>query len=205
MRGFRFSIAGLIALVGIAATGFAAVRVASPGWSGGLFSLTILALLTAVLGIIYRRGPKRVFWVGFAIFGWTHLILASAPWFSRYTGPQLLGSKLFTQLFPILHPNAANAGMMGMGGMGMGGMGGMGGGGMGGGFRQIAMGGMGMVGMGGAAPAPGTFVYLQDFTQIGQSLEALIWAFLGGWAATYLSRGREPAPAETVREPRPPE
>ena len=63
MSRFRFSIAGLIILVGIAATGLAAIRVASPGWAGALESVSILAMLTSVLGIAYRRGPKRVFWV----------------------------------------------------------------------------------------------------------------------------------------------
>jgi hypothetical protein len=208
MNRLRFSIASLITLVGIAATGFAAIRVASPGWAGGVFSLTILAMLTSILGIVHRRGPKRVFWIGFAIFGWTHLVLVFAPWFYNRVGPQLLGAQLFTELYPVVHPASANAGMGGFGGMG-----GMGGG-MGGGFRQLAVGGMGGMGMGGgAAPAPGTFVSASNFLQIGQSLETLLWAFLGGWTATYLSSGRreeargqtQPGAPDPGREPRPSE
>src|SRR3954447_10494190 len=154
MNRFRFSIAGLIALVALAATVFAAVRVASPAWAGGLFSLTILAMLTSILGIASRARPGRDFWIGFAIFGWTHLLLAFAPWFSTAIGPQLLGAGLFTELYPLLHPASASGGMGGFGGMGFGGMGGMMGGGMGGGVAP------------GAVPAPGRLVSRGDFLRI---------------------------------------
>jgi hypothetical protein len=188
MTRFRFPLAGLLAVVAMAALGFAAIRVASPGWAGGLFSLSILAMLTSVLGIVYRRGSKRVFWIGFAVFGWTHLVLAFAPWFNNAIGPKLLGASLFGELYPVVHTDSANWGMAGY----YGGMGGMGGG-MGGGFRQIAVEGM-TRGMGGGpppAPPPANLVYFRDFIQIGQSLETLLWAFLGGWTARYLASDRE--------------
>ena len=38
-----------------------------------IFQLTLC--LTAVLGSLFRRGPKRAFWVGFALFGWAYFIL----------------------------------------------------------------------------------------------------------------------------------
>src|SRR5262245_29660917 len=109
MIRFRFSIATLTTFVGIAAIGFAAIHVASPGWAGGLFSLTVMAMLTSILGIVFRRDIKRVFWIGFALFGWTHLILAFAPWFSIPSGigQHLLGAKLFSELYPIIHPDSA--------------------------------------------------------------------------------------------------
>jgi hypothetical protein len=168
--------------VGICATGFAAIHIASPAWSGGLYSLSILAMLTSLLGVYYRRGRKRVFWVGFALFGWAHLFLAGVPWFNSWggPGPQLFGAKLFAELFPRVHPESVNT-PMNMGGMGMGGMGGVGG--MGGGFRQMAL--------GGPPAAPGRrFVQRADFLWIGQSLEALLWGVLGGWTATYLASNR---------------
>jgi hypothetical protein len=191
MRRFRFSIAGLLALVGLAALGSAAIRVASLGWSGGLFSLTILAMLTSLLGIAYQRERQRVFWVGFAVFGWTHLVLAHAPWFEGRIGPLLLGSKLFRELFPIVHPTTAGA----MGGMGGGGMGGTGGGALSG-FRQIGVRGGSAAGIGAAATGLGggpilvNPVNISDFLSIGQSLETLLWAFLGGCIARYFSMGR---------------
>ena len=192
MTRLRFSISSLILLVGLSATGFAAIHLASPGWAGGLFSLSIVAMLTALLGVSYRRGPKRVYWVGFALFGWTHLVLAGAPWFSTWVGPQLFGAKLFSELYPVVHSKSASA--MGAG-MGMGGMGGMGGG-MGGGFRQMGLVGQ-MGGFGPVAPAVRGFVSRPDFLRIGQSLEALLWGVLGGWIARYLASEREPS------EPRP--
>ena len=42
-------------------------------------------------------------------------------------------------------------------------------------------------GFGGAGGVSG----LTDFARIGTSMEALLWAFLGGWAARYFASGRD--------------
>ena len=34
----------------------------------------VTMLLTAILGFLIRRGPKRAYWVGFAVFGWAYFI-----------------------------------------------------------------------------------------------------------------------------------
>ncbi len=67
----------MIAVV-FAAVGFAALREPySTFWASLVFTLTVLALTTATLGAILRRGPA---WSGFALFGWGWLILAFGPW-----------------------------------------------------------------------------------------------------------------------------
>ena len=40
----------------------------------GVFSLTLLTLITAVLLAIHRGGKRRAFWLGFALFGGSYLI-----------------------------------------------------------------------------------------------------------------------------------
>ncbi len=75
MRRFRFSIAGLMGIVLIAAVGLAGLRNASPLWAGTLLMLTCAALALAVVGAIYCRGPRQAWWLGFAIFGWGYLAL----------------------------------------------------------------------------------------------------------------------------------
>jgi hypothetical protein len=186
MNRLSFSIARILMIVAIAALGFAAIRVASPGWAGGMFSVTILAMLTSILGIAFRRGSPRVFWIGFALFGWANLILVHAFWFDRNVGVYLLGAKLGGQIFPVVHPAAA------------GGFGGMGGGMGGGGFRSLGLPAAGVTTAtasymgGGAGPAVAVNpVNYFDFVSITQSLEALFWAFIGGWTARYLSSRRD--------------
>lgn len=85
----RFSIAGLMGVVVVCGLGFAALRTDSPIWAHATLSLTLLALLTAILGAAIRRGRSRAFWLGFAVFGWTYLVLAIGPWFKTEISPHL--------------------------------------------------------------------------------------------------------------------
>jgi hypothetical protein len=75
MRKFRFSIAGLMGIVLVAAVGMAALVAPSPTWAGAIFLLTCAVLGLAIVGAIYRRGASRAFWVGFCVFGWGYLAL----------------------------------------------------------------------------------------------------------------------------------
>jgi hypothetical protein len=75
----RASIATLLVVVGLLAIGFAALRVSSRLWACACVSTDLLALVIAIGASIYRRGSRRAFWVGFALFGWTYLILALGP------------------------------------------------------------------------------------------------------------------------------
>ena len=59
------------------AVGLAALANATAFWEGTVFLLTLLTLFTGVVGICYRRGADRAFWVGFSIFGWGFFVLAS--------------------------------------------------------------------------------------------------------------------------------
>jgi hypothetical protein len=69
----RFRISTLMAVVLLAASVFATSQFGG-GLDGLIFVSTALVVLgvlsTTILGVIYRRGELRAFWVGFALFGW---------------------------------------------------------------------------------------------------------------------------------------
>ena len=78
MRWFRFSIAGVMVLIVYAAIGFAAFAKVDDPWYGRVlddayFMVTVFILATATILAVIRRGHAQAIWVGFAIFGWTHL------------------------------------------------------------------------------------------------------------------------------------
>ncbi len=72
----RISIAALLAGMVPIAVGLAALADPTAFWEGTVFVLTLLALFTGVVGICYRRGAGRAFWVGFSLFGWGFFVLA---------------------------------------------------------------------------------------------------------------------------------
>ena len=78
MRAVRFSIAGMMAVVLVAAIGFAGLRAGSEAWTGGFILATRAALGLAVVGVLCRRGEKRAWWLGFAMFGWIYMRCSSA-------------------------------------------------------------------------------------------------------------------------------
>jgi hypothetical protein len=56
----------------------AAVLRPNQAWSIALPALFLTLLLTALLGVVLRRGPRRAFWAGFALFGGAILAVVSA-------------------------------------------------------------------------------------------------------------------------------
>jgi hypothetical protein len=73
MIRLRFRLSTLMAVVLLAATVFSIGHLTGDIEvpliaAGGLMILGVLG--TATLGAIYRRGERRAFWVGFALFGW---------------------------------------------------------------------------------------------------------------------------------------
>lgn len=80
MRPHRVSIAGLLAVILIAALGLAALKMANALWASTVYSLAIFATLVAVLGAIFSREGLQAFCAGFAIFCGAYLVLIIGPW-----------------------------------------------------------------------------------------------------------------------------
>ncbi len=80
MKRFQVSILGLVLIVVACATAFTALRTASYIWYSTLYSFTTVLLLAAVVAARFRRGNEKVFWFGFAVFGWGFFLLGLGPW-----------------------------------------------------------------------------------------------------------------------------
>lgn len=77
LKRFRFSIASLLILVLFVAV--AALRASTDAWDGGVFGLTLLMLLTSVLLAVHRTDLRRAYRLGFALFGWSYLLVSLVP------------------------------------------------------------------------------------------------------------------------------
>jgi hypothetical protein len=219
MRLPRVSIAGLMVFVALVALGFLALRFPSHLVLNVVFSAMLAVLAASVVLAVTRRGARRAFWVGFATFGGTYVVLGFGPWFSNVTNPMLVTTTVLDLVYPLIVPSppppapppAAGGGMMKM-------MGGVGGG------YQASMG-MMMGGMGGAGPpppqaAPRTpWTYWNDldpnlnligshpvassdrFRQVGHALFALVIAAIGGWLVRTAYETREEAPVPRGERP----
>jgi MFS family permease len=90
MGRFRFSLAGLCAFTLVAGVALAAAREPTEPWANGAFSLALLVLGIALLGILFRRGSARAYWSGFALLGWGYMFLAFGPWCDAKVAPLLI-------------------------------------------------------------------------------------------------------------------
>ena len=95
MKRFRFSIAGLMAMILLLAIGMAALRDPTTLWASALFTAAVILCTASFLGAMAHRGVLRFSWAGIAVFGWVYLIISLGPWPGNLVGlPPLLPSHL---------------------------------------------------------------------------------------------------------------
>ncbi len=166
-----------MALIVVCAVSFAAIASGSEAWSGALFSITFFTMVCSLLGVALTRGMQRTYWCGFATLGWSYLVLMYAPYLNVKVGSFLCAPSLFPYIADALHaaPDVAG-GLQSIPGAPI---------------AAVATGGA-FGGVGGGAGGMAS-VDLPAFIRIGVAMEALLWAYLGGWVACYFaaSRGRE--------------
>lgn len=111
MSGFRLSLAGALGMIALLALGMFALRSATPWWTMLAASATLFVLLTGVLGASQTRGSDRAYWLGFALFGITYLILVNWDWLGGQFGHDLTRglSDWAEELVEPLNPGGANA------------------------------------------------------------------------------------------------
>ena len=166
----RFSIRSVMAFILVAGISLAAIRIGSAPWSGAMLSITFFTMVCSLLGVALTRGLRRIYWSGFAALGWSYLLLMYAPWLNGKVGPFLLAPQLFPYLAEVLDSDTQ----------------------AGSGLQSVPPGAFGAAATGGGFG--GGFVVasgrnLPDFIRIGAAIEALLWAFLGGWVARYFASG----------------
>jgi hypothetical protein len=69
----RYTIKGLMIVIALSGASVAALVRPSLGWALVLPWLFVTLLLTALLGVVLRRGSRRAFWIGAALFGWAYV------------------------------------------------------------------------------------------------------------------------------------
>jgi hypothetical protein len=106
MRWFQFSLLGLFGLLTCVAMGCAALVQASATWCSAVAIAVLIALLNSILGVVFRRGPTRAFWIGFMVFGWGSLAILFGTFFS-ISSPNSHGSAVLdgplNALYGVIH------------------------------------------------------------------------------------------------------
>jgi hypothetical protein len=186
-----------------------ALRSASTTWVAGMLGLAFVTLTASIQFAIFRQGPRRAFWMGFATFGWAYLLLLLVSWTlgrSTVNDSPLRAQNLPTQQlasgsYHWLYDEAfekynVSVSMSSVGsypgyGGSMGGMGGdmYGGGGMAGDSGMMSSGMPGMPGgLGGpvSPPGPPPGPNVVDFVNVAHALWTLLFAAIGGCLAYWL-------------------
>jgi hypothetical protein len=190
MKRPRITIAQIGSLVAVVAAGLAALHSGSATWAGAMTSIAFFVMISALLGVALERGMWRVYWSGFAALGWGYLILAYGPWLDQQIGSHFLGPNLLGYLAEVLHAAPAGGGGGGVGTPAPGGGGG--------GFRSVPVGVLGASATAGGFGVAPNWAIVQHCKRIGVALEALVWAFAGGWVACYFASRREAELARAV-------
>jgi len=95
----------MMAAVCIAGGGAAALARPSALWASTIYSATAALFLVAVLSAANPKGRKRAFWLGFAVFGWGHQLLAFWPSPNTSPAPRLLTTFLLDMLHFVVTGN----------------------------------------------------------------------------------------------------
>ena len=89
MPRYRISLAGSLGIVAVIAMGLAGMRSASSLWTTAAATVTLALLLAAVIAARLLDGLDRAFWAGFALFGWSYLLLVNWDWIGGQFGHDL--------------------------------------------------------------------------------------------------------------------
>jgi hypothetical protein len=91
--------------------GFVLLRNADPFWASATYTLAITLIAAALVGALPRKSGARMTWTGFAVFGWTYLLVVQLPpWhigglgFGPIPKPVLLIEWGIASLQPYVYP-----------------------------------------------------------------------------------------------------
>jgi hypothetical protein len=112
MRRFRFRIGTLLILIIVLGVAFGALRESSDIWDSGVFTLALTILLVSILLAIHRTEKRRVFWMGFALFGAAYMAMSLVPSIESrlittkaltFLDSKLLGRSLASNLYSVIN------------------------------------------------------------------------------------------------------
>lgn len=99
MKTFRFSLKGLLFAIAVIAFACVALLNATALWACIAFTGTVLVLLTATVGILFRVDESRASYIGASLFGWTYVLFSFGPAFSESTKPLLVSTPILELLY----------------------------------------------------------------------------------------------------------
>ena len=115
MKLARVSIAGMMCGIVYVAVTMAALTSGSDLWMSLLVTMTLVVLILSIIGAIASPWPRRLFWAGFAVFGWIYWLAIFHPDLQRNIGGALVSTHLLTYFFRVLRPDEYGKQSMAMG------------------------------------------------------------------------------------------
>jgi hypothetical protein len=178
----RFSLATLIGIVAVIALGLAGMLSGSRLWLMLASTATLAVLLAAILASWLFSGIERAFWVGFALFGWTYLIMVSWDWVGGQIGHDLtVGiSEAAERILPDVKPPPFPFGLPTV-------------------PPSVSTSSPTRISVPSAALNQGDYIELSrqrqikigNFVQIGRMMGSLCFGMLGGWLGRVLAKRAE--------------
>lgn len=104
MKSARFTIAGMLATIGGLGVGFAALTHPNDWAASALLTMTFGMLLLSLLVAVGNHDIRRAFWMGFALFGWSHGLVTLNVGLGGSVSQDLITTRAIERLRPILHP-----------------------------------------------------------------------------------------------------
>jgi hypothetical protein len=103
----RFSIASVLVVIAIFAVALAALRSPSYLWANVTSSLAMIALVVAMINVIYAREAVRAYWLGFSLCGGLYFAACSIPGLRDSLCPRLVTEAALDLLYPHISPPSA--------------------------------------------------------------------------------------------------
>jgi hypothetical protein len=100
---FRFSLRTLLLAVVAVSVGTAAMVSSSVWWESIATTITAILLTAAILLAVFRSGPSRAFWIGFAVCGGAYFLQANPSPIDNPNANQMLPEMLMRQLANVIH------------------------------------------------------------------------------------------------------
>ena len=100
MNRLKYSLTCLLVGTAAMAVSITSLVFASVFWASFCLSIAIFTLAIGILGLVYRRGAKRAFWLGFTLFGCSYFVLVFAPGFDHVIGHRLVTTKILGYIEP---------------------------------------------------------------------------------------------------------
>ncbi len=108
IRRFRTSIAGMLGAIALIGVTMAAVMSPSHLWGNAYYTLTATCLVIALIRVIYSRGERRAYAVGFAIAGWAFFLAHYGPAPVSNVAENLITRPILDILYPFTVPTDPN-------------------------------------------------------------------------------------------------